>query len=33
MNLLHFRLFIGEQIQWLRTKRQHKSNSAINRKY
>lgn len=33
MNLLHFRLFIGEQLQWLRTKRQHKSNSTINRKY
>ena len=33
MKLLHFRLFIGEQFQWLRTKRQHKSNSTINRKY
>ena len=32
MNLLHFRLFVGEQFQWLRTKRQHKSNSTINRK-
>ena len=32
MNLLHFRLFVGEQFQWLRTKRQNKSNSTINRK-